>query len=308
MNLTFRQLEVFEAVARLLSYTQASKVLHLSQPAVSMQIKQLENNLGVNLFDQVGKKIYLTESGREMFHYSRVISQQLDEAEEVLEQLKGVQRGRLIISVASTANYFATRLLATFSRKYDQTTFSLDVNNRETLLQQLADNEPDLVIMGKPPDDQDLIAEDFMENPLVVIASPDHMLAGKQNISLAELQSEIFVVREKGSGTWGAMQRFFDEHDIELNTGMEMTSNEAIKQAVEAGLGLGIVSIHTLSLELETKRLVVLDIQSFPILRHWYLVYRQGKRLSPVAEAFRRFVFDEDQVLLRQDVMRASEL
>ena len=301
MNITFRQLEVFAVVARLLSYTRASRELHLSQPAVSMQIKQLEDNLGVNLFDQVGKKIYLTESGREMFHYSRVIAQQLDEAEEVLEQLKGVQRGRLVISVASTANYFATRLLAAFSRKYDQTTFSLDVNNREKLLKQLADNEPDLVIMGKPPDDPDLIAEDFMENPLVVIAPPDHPLVGKAAISLDELQNEVFVVREKGSGTWGAMQRFFEEHNMELNTGMEMTSNEAIKQAVEAGLGLGIVSIHTLSLELETRRLEILDIESFPILRHWYLVYRQGKRLSPVADAFRRFVFDEAQVLFRRN-------
>jgi len=307
MNITFRQLEVFEAVARLLSYTRAARELHLSQPAVSMQIKQLEENLGIDLFDQVGKKIYLTEPGREMFHYSRVISQQLDEAEEVLEQLKGVQRGRLVISVASTANYFATRLLAAFSKKYDQTTFSLDVNNRETLLQQLANNEPDIVIMGKPPEDPDLVAEDFMENPLVVIAAPDHILAGRANIALSELQSEVFVVREKGSGTWGAMQRFFSDHNIELNTGMEMTSNEAIKQAVEAGLGLGIVSIHTLSLELETRRLVVLDVESFPILRHWYLVYRQGKRLSPVAEAFRRFVFDEDQVLLRQDMSIVSD-
>lgn len=298
MNITFRQLEVFEAVSKALSYTQASKALHLSQPAVSMQIKQLEDNLGIDLFEQMGKQIYLTEAGIEMFRYSQVISQQLDEVSEVLEQLKGVQRGKLTISVASTANYFATRLLAAFSRKYDETTFSLDVTNRETLLLQLDNNEPDLVIMGKPPTDRELLAEAFMTNPLVVVAAPDHPLIGVKDIPLELLQEETFVVREKGSGTWGAMQRFFASHSIVLNTGMEMTSNEAIKQAVEAGLGLGIVSVHTLSLELETHRLAILDVQSFPILRDWYLVHRQGKRLSPVAEAFRQFVFDEGQKLI----------
>lgn len=302
MNITFRQLEVFEAVARHLNYTQAAHKLHLSQPAVSMQIKQLENNLGINLFDQLGKKTYLTEAGKEMYQYSRVISQQLEEAEEVLEQLKGVHRGRLTISVASTANYFATRLLAAFSKQFEFTSFSLDVTNRETLLQQLENNEPDLVIMGRPPENRDLVAEDFMKNPLVVICPPDHPLLELKKISLQQLQEETFVVREKGSGTWGAMQRFFASHDVTLNTGMEMTSNEAIKQAVEAGLGLGIVSVHTLSLELETGRLAVLDVDSFPILRHWYLVHRIGKRLSPVAEAFRSFVFEHSKTFFADDI------
>lgn len=293
MNITIRQLKVFEAVARHLSFTRAARELHLTQPAVSMQIKQLEGNAGLKLFEQMGKQTYLTEAGIEMYHYSRVIAQQLDEASEVLEQLKGVHRGKLTISVASTANYFVTRLLAAFSRQYDKTTFSLDVTNRETLLRQLENNEPDLVIMGKPPEDRDLKAEEFMKNPLVVIAAPGHPLVGVKGIPLDRLQQETFVVREQGSGTWIAMQRFFAEHKVDLSTGMEMTSNEAIKQAVEAGLGLGIVSIHTLSLELETRRLVVLNIQSFPILRHWYLVHRRGKRLSPVAEAFRQFVFEK---------------
>jgi len=298
MNVTLRQLKVFEAVARHLNYTQAAQELHLTQPAVSMQIKQLESNIGLNLFDQIGKKTYLTEAGDEMYHYSRVIAQQLEEADEVIEQLKGVQRGRLTISVASTANYFATRLLAEFSKKYEFTSFSLDVTNRESLLQQLENNEPDLVIMGRPPADRGLIAEEFMKNPLVVIAAPDHPLVGEKEIPLARMQKETFVVREQGSGTWIAMQRFFAEHQVNLTSGMEMTSNEAIKQAVEAGLGLGIVSIHTLSLELETRRLAILDVESFPILRHWYIVHRQGKRLSPVADAFMRFVFDEGQKLI----------
>jgi len=293
MNITFRQLTVFEAVATCLSYTQAAQKLHLSQPAVSMQIKQLEENVGLPLFEKLGRQTYLTEAGREMHHYCRSIAEQLEELEEVLAHIKGIQRGRLDISVASTANYFGTRLLAAFSRKYEGTTFSLDVTNRATLLRQLELNEKDLVIMGKPPEDRDLDATVFMDNPLVVIAAPDHPLAKAKDLALETLQKETFVVRELGSGTRIAMQRFFAEHDVSLSTGMEMTSNEAIKQAVEAGLGLGIVSIHTMELELEAGRLVVLDVREFPILRHWYVVQRQGKRLSPVAQVFKDFVIND---------------
>lgn len=293
MNVTFRQLKVFEAVARHLSYTRAAEELHLTQPAVSMQIRQLEDSAGLPLFEQMGKKVFLTDAGREMYHYSRTIAQQLEEAEEVLEQLKGVQRGHLDIAVASTANYFATRLLASFAKAHAGITFSLDVTNRESLLRQLENNEKDIVIMGRPPEAMELELEAFMENPLVAIAPPDHPLAQEQVIPMSRVQRETFVVREPGSGTRIAMERFFSEKGITLRTGMEMTSNEAIKQAVEAGLGLGIVSIHTLTLELETKRLVVLDIKGFPILRHWYVVHRKGKRLSPITEAFRQFVLTD---------------
>jgi DNA-binding transcriptional LysR family regulator len=290
MHVTLRQMQVFESVARHGSYTRAAEELFLSQPAVSMQIKQLEDNLGIALFEKLGKKTYLTEAGREFFAYSKRVSQQLNEAEEVLEHLKGVTRGRLSVSVASTANYFATRLLADFSKAHKGITVHLDVTNRKSLLSQLDTNETDLVIMGRPPDDMDLETASFADNPLVIIAPPDHALAHESRIQLEQLQQETFVVREIGSGTRIAMERFFTEKGIRLTTGMEMTSNEAIKQAVSAGLGLGIVSIHTLSLELETKRLVVLNAEAFPILRHWYIVHRKGKRLSPVASAFKRFV------------------
>jgi DNA-binding transcriptional LysR family regulator len=292
MNVTFRQLKVFEAVARHLSFTRAAQELHLTQPAVSMQIKQLEEEVGLSLFEQLGKKTYLTQAGDEMYHYSRTIARQLAEAEDVMEQLKGVQRGHLDISVASTANYFTTRLLAAFAKQHPDITFSLDVTNRATLLQQLDNNEKDMVIMGRPPQILDLTTEAFMDNPLVMVAPPDHPLAD-QSLSIKQLRDETFLVREKGSGTRIAMERFFTEQGITLKTGMEMSSNEAIKQAVEAGLGLGIVSIHTLVLELETKRLTILNVKEFPILRHWYLVHRKGKRLSPVADAFRQFVLDE---------------
>lgn len=300
MHLTLRQMKVFESVARQLSYTRAAEEMHLSQPAVSMQIRQLEENVGLPLFEKIGKQIYLTEAGREMSHYCRTISEQLDEASDVMEQLKGIKKGKLEISVASTANYFGTRLLAAFTRHYPGTSFSLDVTNREALLRQLENNEKDLVIMGMPPEGRELVADAFMENPLVVVAPANHPLVKDSDIPLADLQNETFVVRERASGTRIAMERFFAEHEVELIKGMEMTSNEAIKQAVEAGLGLGLVSIHTLELELEAKRLVVLDIREFPILRHWYVVHRQGKRLSPVAEAFKQFVLDDSAGWLSQ--------
>jgi DNA-binding transcriptional LysR family regulator len=291
MHVTLRQLRVFEHVARTLSYTRAAEQLHLSQPAVSMQVRQLEEALGLPLFEKLGKRIHLTEAGREMAHYSQAISQQLREAEEVITALKGLRRGRLRISVATTANSFATRLLAAFSRAHEGAGFSLDVTNRKSLLDQLAANETDLVIMGKPPEGLDLEATAFMENPLVIVAPPDHLLIGEAGpIPLSRIQRETFVVRELASGTRIAMERFFQQRGIHLQAGMEMTSNEAIKQAVEAGLGLGIVSIHTLELELETRRLAILGVEGFPILRHWYVVHCKGKRLSPVAEAFRQFL------------------
>jgi DNA-binding transcriptional LysR family regulator len=286
-------------VAKFLSFTKAAHELHLSQPAVSMQIKQLEENAGLPLFEQMGKKIFLTEAGQEMKHYSSEITRQLAELDEVIEGLKGVESGHLSISVASTANNFGTRLLAAFTKIFPGTSFSLDVTNRETLLNQLESNEKDLVIMGRPPAGLQLEVESFMDNPLVVIAPPSHPLAEKKNIPLSSLQQETFVVREPGSGTFIAMERFFNAHHVRLNTGMEMTSNEAIKQSVEAGLGLGIVSIHTLELELEAGRLTVLDIENFPILRHWYVVHRESKRLSPVAQAFKSFVLQDSAEFTR---------
>lgn len=300
LHLTLRQLKVFEAVARLGSYTRAAEELHLTQPAVSMQIKQLEESAGLPLFEQLGKKIYLTPAGEEMRRSCRVISEQLDEMDKVMAEMKGMKRGRLVIAVASTANYFAPRLLATFSQRYPEITISLDVTNREGLLGHLDANDTDVVIMGRPPEGLDLVAEPFTENPLVVIAAPNHPLVATRNIPLERLQQETFVVREQGSGTRTAMERFFAEKGVRLSTGMEMSSNEAIKQAVQAGLGLGIVSIHTLQLELETQRLAILDVEHFPILRHWYVVHRQGKRLSPVAQAFKEFVVAEARELLRQ--------
>ena len=299
MHVTLRQIEVFNAVARHQNYTRAAEELHLSQPAVSMQIRQLEQGIGLPLFEQVGKQMHLTDAGDQMYIYGREIAGLLDEAEIVFEAIKGVKHGTLTISVATTASHFATRLLAEFAKQHEGITISLDVTNRQALRKQLENNEPDLVIMGQPPEGVDVEAAAFMENPLVMIAPADHTLIGKKKIPLSHFVNENFVVREFGSGTRGATQRFFDKYGVPFNTGIEMTSNEAIKQAVEAGLGLGIVSIHTLELELETGRLNILDVQGFPIMRHWYVIQRKGKRLSPAAQAFKEFVLEQAAQFIR---------
>lgn len=291
MNTTLRQLTIFEAVAKHLSFTKAAQTLHLTQPAVSMQVGQLEEEVGLPLFERVGKKIVLTEAGQEMFHYCQSINQQLKELDDVMEALKGGGKGHLRISVATTANSFATRLISAFTHKYPGATFALDVTNRKTLLEQLAQNEADLVLMGQPPENKDLEPHAFMANPLVIIAPPTHPLArAKRKIGLHELEQETFVVREKQSGTRIAMERFFSERHINIKAGMEMTSNSTIKHSVEAGLGLGLVSYHTLELELETQRLVILDVEEFPIQRQWHVVYNRNYRLPPMAQAFLTFL------------------
>lgn len=298
LHITLRQLKVFESVARHLSYSRAADELHLTQPAVSMQIKQLEGNISLPLFEQLGKRIYLTEAGRELYQYSRAIAQQLADMEVALDELKGMERGKLNIAVVTTANYFAPHLLAKFCQRYQGVTVSLNVSNRETVLKQLADNLIDLAIMGQPPENLDIDSESFMENPLVVVAPPDHPLCRERAIPVKRLAQEIFLVRESGSGTRGAMERFFAEHDIKINKGMETDTTEAIKQAVQAGMGLGIMSQHTAELELETGRLKILDVQGFPIIRYWHVVHRKNKRLSSVANAFREFLLKEATDLL----------
>ncbi|HEY6044757.1 MAG TPA: LysR substrate-binding domain-containing protein, partial [Nitrosospira sp.] len=218
---------------------------------------------------------------------------QLADMELALDELKGLERGKLNISVVSTANYFAPHLLAKFCQRYNSITVSLNVSNRETVLRHLADNLTDLAIMGQPPDDLDIASESFMENPLVVIAPPDHPLCELRRIPVERLEKETFLVREPGSGTRSAMERFFAAHHISINKGMETDTNEAIKQAVQAGMGLAIMSLHTAELELETKRLKILDVQDFPIMRHWHVVHRKNKRLSSVAQAFKEFLLKE---------------
>ncbi len=293
MNITLRQLKVFERVARRLSFTRAAEELYLTQPAVSMQVKQFEESIGLPLFERLGKKIYLTRAGEELYKLSKAISRQLDEAEDLIEELKGTEGGRLVVAVASTGHYFAIRLLAEFCRRYPKVKVNFKVTNRKGVLQLLEDNEADIVLMGQPPAELDLVAEAFMDNPLVVIAPKGHHLEQSAGISLEELRAETFLMREQDSGTRSSVEHILVERGVSLSISMEMNSNGAIKQGVEVGLGLGVVSLHTIERELEDGRLVVLDVEAFPIMRQWYIVHRAGKRLSSVGLAFEEFVRSE---------------
>jgi DNA-binding transcriptional LysR family regulator len=295
MHITIRQLQVFASVAKHLSYTRAAEELHLTQPAVSMQVKQLEKSVGLNLFEQIGKKIYLTEAGNVVLEHAISITSKLKSIENDLEQLKGIDGGRLAVCIASTVNYFATRLISRFSQAYPSVQISLDVTNRHELLKRLETNEPDLVLMGRPPSSADLTSTAFMDNPLVIIANPHHPLANESNIPIQRLTGEKFVLREQGSGTRSAMEEIFEKHNVKPSVSTQLSGNESIKQAVEAGLGLALVSFHTVDLELKANRLTTLDIQHFPILKKWHIGHRSGKHLSATARAFWDFVLEESK-------------
>jgi DNA-binding transcriptional LysR family regulator len=307
LHFTLRQLQVFEKVASHLNYSRAAKELYLSQPAVSMQIKQLEGHIGLPLFEQMGKKIFLTEAGRELYQYSRVITQQLTEMEAVFDEMKGLDQGKLTLSVVNTANYFTPQLLARFCQRHPNININLQVANRDAVLQQLADNRTDLAIMGQPPEGLDITAEKFLDNPLVVIAAPNHPLARLRHVKFSQLAAETFLSRERGSGTRSAMERIFSDNRVQPHVSMEMETNEAIKQAVQAGMGLAILSLHSIELELETNRLVVLNAEHFPLLRHWFVAHRNSKRLSSAAQAFKQFLLEEAKVIISQVSAPSSE-
>lgn len=298
---TLRQLQVFEAVARNLSFSRAAAELHLTQPAVSMQVKLLEGQTGLPLFERLGKKIFLTEAGTELHQHSRVIAQQLRDADEALAARQGLSQGRLVITMVSTAKYFVPPLLARFLKQHPGVTVKLSANNREVVLKQLADNEVDLAIMGRTPEGMEAVAEPFARHPHVIIAAPGHTLAKKRRIPLARLAEETFLIREPGSGTRGLLERLFAEHRLPLNVSMEMASNETIKQAVQAGMGISLLSLHTIELELKTRRLAVLDVQGLPIVRDWHVVHLAAKRLSPVAQAFKAFLLSSTGKLVADE-------
>jgi len=298
MHLTLRQLQCFSAVARHLSYTRAAEELHLTQPAVSMQIRQLERQAGLALTEQLGKQVYLTEAGEEVHRYAKSILHQVDEMDDVLDKLKGFSGGRLRIAAISSANYFAPKLLGTFHQRYPDVSVSMDVTNQSAVVKQVIDNEVDMAIMGQPPDHSYLEAIPFMDNPLIIVAEPGHRLAPRKRIALKSLEKEVFLTREPGSGTRGAMQRFFREQKLKLTTGMEMGSLSGIKQGVQAGLGLGLLPRGAVEVELMLGRLVELKIKGLPIPRHWYVVMQKGKRLSVAAEEFRHLLTSEAVGLL----------
>jgi DNA-binding transcriptional LysR family regulator len=299
-NATLRQLKVFETVARHLSFSRAAEELHLTQPAVSTQVRQLEHHVGLPLFEQLGKKVYLTPAGVEMLHYSRSIIQQFREAEDAMAQLRGISGGRLNVAVISAGDYFFPRLLAEFISRHDGVALNLAVHNREELLHQLAGNLTDLAVMVRPPESMDTINESFAPHPYVIVAAPDHPLVGKRRIPLTALASEPFIVREKGSDTWNSMQEGFAGRLTNLRIAMEIKSTETIKQAVIANMGIAFLSAHTVALELRTGHLAVLDIEGFPVMLNWYVVHRKNKRLPPVALAFKHFLMEDGAALIER--------
>lgn len=287
---TLRQLEVFEAIARLGSFTRAADELFLTQPTVSMQIKKLADAVGLPLFEHVGKKVYLTEAGRALNAFAREIFDHFAKFEMTISDMKGLKQGALKLAVVTTAKYFAPRLLGPFCQKYPGIDVSLKVSNRERVLERLADNQDDLYILGQPPEDSTAVAEPFLENPLIVLAPSNHPLAGKKKIPLKRLAEEPFLMREPGSGTRKALERLFASRKLKINVRMELGSNEAIKQGVIGGLGVSVLSGHTLAGDAPTGQLTILDVEQFPIVRHWYVAYPAGKQLSVVARTFLDFL------------------
>lgn len=292
---TLRQLKVFEVVARNLSFTRAAEELHLTQPTVSIQLKQLTDIVGLPLLEQVGKRIFLTEAGRELLEVCHSIFEGLSRFEMIISDMKGVKAGKLRLAVITTAKYFVPRLLGPFCDRYPGIEISLKVTNRERLLQRLADNEDDLYILGQPPEHMDIWVEPFLENPLVILAPHNHPLAGMKNISAQRIAEEPFLMRESGSGTRLATENFFKERGLPIKIRMELGSNEAIKQAVAGGLGIAVLSAHTLALEKSGDELAVLDVEGFPIRRQWHVAHSTGKQLSVVAQTFLEFLQQESK-------------
>src|SRR5437667_8910207 len=297
-NATLRQLKVFASVARHLSFTRAAAARHLTQPAVSTQVKELEGHAGLPLFEQLGRKIYLTQAGAEMLHHGRAIIQQFREAEEAMQQLKGISGGKLNVAVISAGDYFFPRLLAEFARRHPGMILNLTVHNRAELLHQLADNLTDLAIMVRPPEDMDTVNEPFSPHPYVIVAARSHPLANKRRIPMDVIMREPFLIRERGSDTRASMADAFGDRLSKINVAMELKSTETIKQAVIAGMGISFLSAHTVTLERQVGSLVVLDVQGFPVMLSWYVVHRRNKRLPPVASAFKAFLLNEGAALI----------
>ena len=298
LHVSIRQLQVFATVAGHLSFARAAEELHLSPPAVSMQVSDLESTLGVPLFERAGRRIGLTTAGEYFLVHARRLLANLKDAEDTIARLKGVRTGRLTIGVVSTAKYFMPRLLAGFMREHAGVDLRLEVGNRQALSDLLSRNELDLAVIGTPPRELDLRAEPFAAHPLGVIAAPEHPLASLPHVPPALLDREPFIVREPGSGTRAAMDRYFAEMRLKPPVVMAMSSNETIKQAVIANMGISFLSLHTAGLEVDSGLIKVLDVDGLPLVRRWQVVHMRAKLLSPAAEALRYYVLEHGERLL----------
>lgn len=297
---SLRQLQVFEAIARLGSFTKAADELSLTQPTLSIQIKKLTEVIGLPLFEQIGKRVYLTNCGRVLLQASRELFDTFSRLDMQLADLKGLKSGHLNLAVVTTAKYFAPRVLGEFCRRYPGIDVALKVTNRERLLERMADNKDDLYIMGQPPASPDVEFEPFLLNPIVIVAPRAHPLTGKKAIPLSRLAQEPFIMREPGSGTRMAIEQSFREQGVELKVRMELGSNEAIKQIVASGMGIAGLSQHALIWEAPMAEIALLDVRGFPLDWHWYVGYPAGKQLSVVARTFFTFLQEEGKHMADQ--------
>jgi DNA-binding transcriptional LysR family regulator len=297
-NVTLRQLRVFAAAARHLSFARAAEELHLTPPAVSMQMKELEAEVGLALFDREGRSVTLTTTGEYFLAHARRVLAALKDAEDTVARFKGLTGGQLAVGMVSTAQYFVPRLLAGFRQEHPDIELTLRVGNREQLVALMQRNEVDLAIMGRPPREWATRSEPFAMHPHVLVTAPDHPFAHAEHVSAAALAREAFIVREPGSGTRAALQEYLDEFRLHVRIVMEMNSNETIKQTVMAGLGVSLLSLHTVGMELRQGLIATPDVEGLPLMRRWNVVNNHGKLLSPAAEALRYFILEHGEALL----------
>ena len=297
---TLHQLQILGAIARYGSFTRAAAALELTQPTVSQQIKRLTQTIGMPLFEQLGKQIYLTAAGQEVLGASAMISEKFAELEIAIDELRGLKQRRIDLVASTTAKYFVPRLLGTFRRKHPDIELALHITNQEGVLARLAKNQGDLYFTGRPPSDLEIELRPILDNPLVVVAPSNHPLAGKTNIAIKELATEPFIFREAGSGTRSVVEHFLAENRVAVDVAIELSSNEAIKQAIAGGLGISVLSQHSLDLETQNGLLTILNVEGFPIHRHLYVIYPNGKQLSVAAQTFLDFAIAEGKQIIEQ--------
>ena len=292
INYTLKQLYSFESVIRLGGFTSASKELNITQPAVYMQVQQLQENIGAKLFHINGKKISPTFLGKKIYQTAIETINTLENSRLEINETLNPDSGHLQIAVATTANSFISTLLSKFKKEFPKMTFYIDVTNRHALLDNLKNNNADLVIMGEPPKDIPLISKAFMENPLIAIAHPQNDLLKQKKVTIKDLSKETLLTREIGSGTRITIERFTG---LNFNSEIQINSNEAIVEAVQAGLGIGFVSMHSVSLQLKNKIIKQLNVEPFPIIRKWHIVHHADAELSPIARRFKQYIIDNTQ-------------
>ena len=297
-SLTLRQLQIFVAAAKNLSFARTAEELHLTPPAVSMQLKQLEENIGLPLFERSGREVRLTAAGSLFVHHAARILGEIKDTEFSLQSLLDAETGQITVGMVSTAKYFMPRMLAGYSRENQGVEVQFMVGNRELILQKLVDNELDLAIMGRMPSEIDATSLPMAVHPYVIIAPPDHPLAEASSFDLQELRGETFLLREEGSGSRRVAEEMFKNHLFTPEKTLSLGSNETIKQAVMAGMGISLISLHTLMLELKTGALKILDVQGTPIERKWYLVHMNGKRLLPSGQRFKSYLLENADLTL----------